>query len=227
MMVVIEALLTPEEVRAFRADLKGASWQDGGATAKGMASDVKHNAQADPQHPVTLELANALLRRFGENPRFASAALPQRIFPPCFNRYSAGQTYGFHVDAAIMRLPASQDVLRSDVSSTVFLSEPEEYEGGELVIRTEFGEQQVKLAAGSAVVYPSSSLHRVTPVRSGVRLAAITWIQSLVPAHDTRAILFRLDETIQSLVRAAAADRDQLDSLHQVYHNLIRQHAQL
>ncbi len=226
-MVIVEGLLSPEEVSSFRAVLETATWRDGGATAMGMAAEVKRNAQADPQQSQVRELMNVLLRRFGENPRFAAAALPHRIFPPCFNRYGVGETYGFHVDGAIMRIPGSSEVLRSDVSSTVFLSEPDEYEGGELEIRTEFGPHSIKLAAGSAIVYPSSSLHRVTPVRTGVRLAAITWIQSLVPASDTRATLFRLDQTIQSLVNAGSASREQLDSLHQVYHNLIRQHAQL
>ncbi len=227
-MVVVEGLLSADEVGTFRAVLaESAAWQDGGATAMGMAADVKRNGQADSRHPQIRALANTLLRRFGEHPRFTAAALPHRIFPPCFNRYSEGETYGFHVDAAIMRLPDSADVLRSDVSSTVFLSEPDEYEGGELQIQTEFGEHSLKLPAGSAIVYPSSSLHRVTPVRSGVRVAAITWMQSLVASNEVRATLFRLDQTIQSLVNTGSADREQLDSLHQVYHNLIRQYAQL
>lgn len=226
-MVVVTQLLSSEQVRGFRESLGAAPWLDGAATAAGMASDVKHNAQADAGHPIVQELTNALLARLGEDPTFTSAALPHRIFPPCFNRYARGETYGNHVDAAIMRIPATPEVLRSDVSSTVFLSEPDDYEGGELVITTEFGEQSVKLPAGSAVIYPSASLHRVTPVTAGTRYAAITWIQSLVASAELRATLFRLDQAIQSLVDTGNADRAQLDNLHNVYHNLVRANAQL
>ncbi|TGD71088.1 Fe2+-dependent dioxygenase [Mangrovimicrobium sediminis] len=226
-MVVIEQLLSAQEVGDFRARLADAPWQDGCRTAEGMAADVKNNGQADPADAGVRALANALLARLGQNPRFTAAALPQRIFPPCFNRYGEGETYGFHVDAAIMRIPGTQDVLRSDVSGTVFLSDPDEYDGGELVIQTHYGEQALKLPAGSMVVYPSSSLHRVTPVTRGQRLAAITWLQSMVPGAETRATLFELDLAIQSLLAAGTATREQLDALHHVYHNLIRQHAQL
>lgn len=224
-MVVIEKLLSADEVHTFRSTLEGVQWQAGSKTAMGMAADVKQNAQADTQDPQVRELANALLMRLGENLQFTSNTLPHRIFPPCFNRYGIGETYGFHVDAAIMRIPDTVDVLRSDVSATIFLSEPDEYEGGELVIATEFGEKIVKLSAGSAVVYSSGSLHKVTPVTAGERYAAITWIQSLVPNAQMRATLFRLDQAIQSLVQAGTADRAQLDTLHHVYHDLIRESA--
>lgn len=226
-MVVINGLLAANEVHTFRSTLGDVPWQQGAKTAMGMAADVKHNAQADAQHPQVRELANALLMRLGENMPFTSAALPHRIFPPCFNRYAQGETYGFHVDAAIMRIPETADVLRSDVSATVFLSEPDEYEGGELVIATELGEQVIKLPAGSAVVYPSGTLHKVTPVTAGERYAAITWIQSLVPSAEKRATLFQLDQAIQSLVQSGRAEREQLDALHHVYHNLIRENAEL
>ncbi len=226
-MVVIEALLSAGELRSIRSSLDLVPWCDGAGTAMGMAADVKRNGQADAGNSQVRELANLLLARLGENPRFASAALPQRIFPPCFNRYASGETYGFHVDAAIMRIPGTPEVLRSDVSTTIFLSEPEEYEGGELQIKTDFGEQSLKLPAGSAVVYTSSSLHQVTPVTAGVRLAAVTWTQSMVAAAETRAVLFELDQAIQSLLAAGNADRAQLDALHNVYHNLVRMHAQV
>lgn len=226
-MVVVDQLLSAEEVAGIRQSLDAVPWLDGGGTAMGMAADVKRNGQADAAHPQVQALVNRLLGRLGENSVFTSAALPHRIFPPCFNRYAQGETYGYHVDAAIMRLPGTADILRSDVSTTIFFSDPDEYDGGELVIATEFGEQSVRLAAGSAVVYPSASLHRVTPVTRGVRYAAITWIQSLVACAQMRATLFRLDQTIQSLVATGSADRAQLDELHYVYHNLVRAHAQV
>jgi PKHD-type hydroxylase len=138
------------------------------------------------------------------------------------NRYSESQTYGYHVDAAIMRIPNTPDVLRSDMSMTVFLSSPSDYEGGELVIQTGFGEQKVKGNLGSAVLYPSSSLHKVTPVTRGERIAAITWMQSMISDQTIRESLYELDQSIQSLVQGGKANREELDKLHHVYHNLIR-----
>ncbi len=226
-MVVIEQMLTQKEVLAFRQVINELPWQDGGNTAMGMASSVKHNTQADPKDPKVRHLANQLLSRMGETPELVSAALPQHIFPPCFNQYGVQQEYGYHVDAAIMRIPDSQIVMRSDVSMTLFLSEPEEYDGGELVIATEFGEQHIKLAAGQAVVYPSSSLHKVTAVTRGKRLAAITWMQSMIPDVTLRKTLHQLDNTIQRLISQDSIERAELDSLHNVYHNLIRQYAQI
>ncbi len=224
-MVLIEQLLTKHEVSALRKQLDQAPWIDGRGTAMGMAGDVKDNGQADPQNETVQQLTNFLLAKYGETAKLVSAVLPHRIFPPCFNRYQSGETYGFHVDAAVMRIPNSSDVLRSDMSMTLFLSEPEEYEGGELVIQTEFGEQRVKPQAGDAVTYPSSSLHKVTPVTSGVRVAAITWMQSMVSDTHIRELLFELDQNIQQLLLNDTVPREQLDSLHHVYHNLIRKHA--
>ncbi|MCX2778405.1 Fe2+-dependent dioxygenase [Microbulbifer thermotolerans] len=224
-MVVIENLLTPEEVSRFREVLSSLPWSDGKATAMGMAAAVKNNHQADASNPGVQRLANQLLARLGETPAFISAALPHRIFPPVFNRYSETEEYGFHVDAAIMRIPGTTDVLRSDVSMTLFLNEPEEYDGGELIVATEFGEQSVKLPSGSAVVYPSSSLHKVTAVTRGQRLAAITWIQSMVSDTSARRSLYELDQSIQRLLHQGQVDRAELDRLHCVYHNLVRQFA--
>ncbi|WP_100642027.1 Fe2+-dependent dioxygenase [Alteromonas facilis] len=224
-MVLIEQLLTQKEVDSIRQHLDQAPWLDGKGTAMGMAAAVKENGQADPSHSLVQQLANQLLGIYGQSQKLVSAVLPHKIFPPCFNRYTQGESYGFHVDGAIMRLPHSQEVLRSDMSMTLFLSEPDEYEGGELVIQTEFGEQRVKPRAGDAVTYPSSSLHQVTPVTSGTRLAAITWMQSLVSDTHIREVLFELDQTIQSLMQNEQIPRQQLDSLHHVYHNLIRKHA--
>jgi PKHD-type hydroxylase len=226
-VIIIKQLLSPDEVSLFRQQLEQARWQDGKSTAMGMAATVKRNGQADPTDPQVQQLANTLLAKFGHNTQVVSAALPQRIFPPCFNRYSEQQTYGFHVDAAIMRIPGSNEVMRSDLSMTTFLSAPDEYDGGELVINTEFGQQQVKLAAGDAVLYSSGTLHKVTPVTAGTRYAAITWLQSMVQDSQLRDTLFQLDQAIQSLTQNQAVSRQELDRLHQVYHNLIRQYAQL
>jgi|TARA_B100002049_G_C16037382_1_gene357332 PKHD-type hydroxylase len=221
-MIVIENLLSVDEVAQFRANLAEVPFNDGKETAMGMAASVKNNGQADAQHPRVMQLANVLLGKLGNHPKVVAGALPQRIFPPCFNRYSKTQTYGYHVDAAIMRLPNSADVLRSDMSMTVFLSHLDEYEGGELVIQTGFGEQRIRCEAGSAILYPSSSLHKVTPVTKGERIAAITWMQSMVSDQQIRETLFQLDQSIQSLINDSNANREQLDNLHHVYHNLIR-----
>jgi len=222
-MVLIEQLLSKKEVHEYRQTLDQMPWNDGKGTAMGMAASVKQNGQADANDPQVQSLTNKLLAKFGSTPKLISAALPHRIFPPCFNRYLEGETYGFHVDAAIMRMPNSNEVLRSDMSMTTFLSEADEYEGGELIIQTEFGEQKIKLNAGDAVLYPSSSLHKVTPVSSGIRVAAITWMQSLVPNAHMRETLYSLDQSIQGLLANPAVNREELDRLHHVYHNLIRQ----
>lgn len=226
-MIVIEKVMSKEEVASYRAQLSQLPWGDGGKTAMGMAASVKNNNQADANDSGVRQLANQLLGRIGETPKLVSAALPNKIFPPCFNRYSETEEYGYHVDAAIMRIPNSADVIRSDVSMTTFLSEPDEYEGGELIIATEFGEQSVKLPAGYAVVYPSSSLHKVTAVTKGERVAAITWMQSMIADVSLRQTLFQLDQSIQALMADEHTSRDELDRLHNVYHNLIRQFTQL
>jgi PKHD-type hydroxylase len=226
-MIVIEKILSEEEVIHYRQQLSECPWGDGDKTAMGMAASVKNNNQADSNNAKVSELVNFLLSRIGETPKIVSAALPHKIFPPCFNRYSETEEYGYHVDAAIMRIPNTTEVLRSDVSMTTFLSDPEEYDGGELIISTEFGQQQIKLPAGYAVVYPSSSLHKVTAVTRGQRLAAITWMQSMISDASIRQNLYQLDQTIQNLIKENNTSRAELDNLHNVYHNLIRQFAQL
>lgn len=226
-MVLIEQLLSKKQVNEFREMLNQVPWKEGKETAMGMAASVKKNSQADSAHHQVQNLTNALLAKFGHTPKFVSAALPHRIFPPSFNRYCTGETYGFHVDAAVMRMPHNNEVMRSDLSMTTFLSEPDEYQGGELIIKTEFGEQSIKLSAGDAVLYPSSSLHKVTPVTGGERVCAITWIQSLIPDGHIRETLFELDQSIQALINTTSVTRDELDRLHHVYHNLVRIHAQI
>lgn len=226
MLVVLDGFLSKDEVLKFRQNLQEADWQDGLHSAGGLNVLAKKNRQADPACPVAQALGNELLGKMGQHPTLVSAALPHKIYPPVFNRYATGETYNAHVDAAIMRLPQSNEVLRSDVSMTVFFSEPDEYEGGELVIESEFGAQEVKLEAGDAVVYPSSSLHGVTPVTAGERVAAITWMQSMISDAESRALLYDLDQSIQALTQAES-DPDELLRLTSVYHNLVRRWARI
>jgi PKHD-type hydroxylase len=225
-LLLIERVLNAEEVAVFRDALRAAPWLDGQATAGSLSAHVKRNEQVDDRSEVARRLGDRLRERLGRHPLFVSAALPARIHPPRFNRYRGGQTYGTHVDAAVMALPGTERLLRADVSATLFLSEPAEYDGGELVIEGEFGAQEVKLAAGDLVLYPSSSLHRVTPVTRGERLAALLWIQSLIADAPARALLFDLDQSIQSLSRSHASDDPTLLRLTAVYHNLVRRWAQ-
>ena len=226
-MIVIDKILSAEEVNTYREILANAPWNDGSKTAMGMAASVKNNNQADASNTHVRQLANQLLARIGETPKLVSAALPHKIFPPCFNRYSETEEYGYHVDAAVMRIPDTNEVIRSDISMTTFLSDPEEYEGGELIISTEFGQQAIKLPAGYAVVYPSSSLHKVTAVTKGQRVAAITWMQSMISESSIRQNLYQLDQTIQTLIQEGKTASTELENLHDVYHNLIRQFTQL
>lgn len=220
-MIVIDGFLNPKEVENYRQQLGSASWNDGVETAGTIAAGVKQNEQVRDDSEIRLALANDLLRRLGAHSLFTSATLPQRIHPPRFNRYTNGGHYGTHIDSAVMRLEGSSDVMRSDLSATLFLSSPEEYDGGELVIEGPFGAQEVRLAAGSMVIYPSSSLHMVAPVTSGERVAAILWVQSMVREEQQRNLLFDLDQAIQTL----DADIPSRLPLTGIYHNLIRQWA--
>lgn len=225
MLIPIEGVLTKDEVRQFRQRLAAADWQDGLNTAGTLARSVKRNQQLEDGSPLAVELGHFILRKLGNNPLFISAALPSRIYPPKFNRYADGGTYGAHVDSAVMAVPGSDVSVRSDLSATLFLAEPGEYEGGELQIEGPFGIQSVKLAAGDMVLYPSSSLHRVTPVTEGARIASFFWIQSLVQNDSARTLLFDLDQAIQGITPTLAADDPRLLKLTGVYHNLLRQWA--
>lgn len=226
MLMVIENVLDKATVRAFRARLDGAGWSDGQATAGALATRVKRNQQLPDAAPEAQALGQHILGVLGRHPRFLSAALPDRIHPPRFNRYAGGGHYGTHVDAAIMPLPGSTQLLRSDLSVTLFLCEPEEYDGGELTIETTFGAQQVKLAAGDLVLYPSSSLHRVQPVTRGARICSFFWLQSMVRDAGERELLYDLDQSVQSLMASAdQAASAQALSLSAIYHNLLRRWA--
>lgn len=224
MLLAIDQVLAPDEVRQFRAHLDRADWQDGAATAGSAARQVKHNQQIGAQDAIGQQLSEHLLRRLSETPQFVSAALPKRIYPPRFNRYTGGGQYGAHVDAAILQLPGGQR-LRSDLSATLFLAEPEEYEGGELEIEDAYGVQAVKLAAGDMVLYPATSLHRVTPVTAGARVASFFWVESLVEDERSRTQLYDLDQTIQELSATLTAQDPRVLKLMGIYHNLVRRWA--
>lgn len=227
MLIIIENLLTPAEVEDFRDQLTRADWVDGAQTAGTRSVAVKQNIQVDRECPVGTDLGNAILRRLGANPTFVSASLAEKIWPPVFNCYQDGGHYGTHVDSAIMRDNQRGLTIRSDLSATVFLSDPDEYEGGELIIEQEFGAQGVKLAAGDMVLYPSSSLHQVAPVTSGQRVCAILWLQSAIADAARRAMLYDLDQSIQALSAGRSAKDPDIDRLIHVYHNLLRHWAQV
>jgi len=227
MLLIIEDLLSPDEAERLRGRLDAASWIDGRATAGSISSDVKHNQQLDENDILAIELGNQILRLLGNHPLFVSAALPQKIYPPKFNRYRDGGNYGLHVDSAVMHVPGGGVTLRSDISATLFLSHPDEYDGGELVIEDSFGAQPVKLPAGHMVLYPSGSLHQVMPVTRGERVAAFFWTQSMVADDAARTLLFDLDQSIQSLSLEHTSSHPDLMRLTGIYHNLLRRWAQV
>lgn len=221
-MVVIENALTSQDVAEIRAQLDVASWEDGAGTVRGAGRARKVNHQLRDGAEPAVSLGERIVQKLWANPLFISAALPRKVYPPRFNRYGVGETYGAHVDAALMRPAGGGEMLRTDVSITVFLSGPDEYEGGELEVEGNFGAQGVKLAVGDAVLYPANSLHRVTPVTRGTRFASFFWIESLVQDLGERTLLFELDQTIQRLTAQLGPDHDELPGLTAVYHNLLR-----
>lgn len=227
MLLVIEKVLDTDEVTEFRERLKDANWIDGASTAGSRSIAVKQNLQLDSSDSLAIDLGNRILAKLGRNPEFVSASLAEKIWPPVFNRYQDGGHYGTHSDAALMRLPEAGLTIRSDVSATLFLSEPDSYDGGELLVEGPFGAQAVKLAAGDMVLYPSSSLHQVTPVTRGARICAITWMQSAVADAAARELLYDLDVSIRALSVERAADDPDVDRLIHVYQNLLRRWAQV
>lgn len=222
MLLHIPNVLTPEELRHIRHELDRAEWTDGRQTVGLQGAQVKRNLQLPETSPTRQALGRMVLDALARHPLYHAAALPLRTLAPRFNRYEGGGHYGFHVDGAVMALPDGGQ-LRSDVSCTLFLAEPDEYDGGELIVNDTYGEHEVKLPAGDLVLYPSSSLHEVRPVTRGARLAAFFWIQSLVRDDHRRRTLFDLDVAIQTLTAAPSTDRAALLSLTGVYHNLLRQ----
>lgn len=226
MLLRIPQVLSAETVQTIRARLQSEAWQDGSSTAGGIARTVKHNQQIQPGIPCHTELANVVLTAISQNPLFVSSVLPKKIFTPNFNRYQGGDSYGAHIDGSLLQTGSGQDMLRTDVSSTLFLSDPDEYTGGELLIETQYGSQEIKLAAGDMVVYPATSLHRVAPVESGARIASFFWTQSLIRDNGQREQLFELDQSIQSLTKELGGQHREVTRLSGIYHNLVRQWAE-
>jgi PKHD-type hydroxylase len=222
MMLHIPGVLTPEQVSFMRQRLRDAEWIDGRATVGTQGAQVKNNRQLEAYSPLAQELGQIVLDALARNPLFFSAALPLRTCPPMFNSYSGGGTYGNHVDGAMRRVPTTEQWLRTDVSSTLFLTDPDEYEGGELVVEDTYGTHEVKLPAGDLIVYPSTSIHRVEPVTRGARICSFFWTQSMIRDDLKRCLLLDLDRNIQAL-RASVGDCDELVNLTGIYHNLLRQ----
>jgi PKHD-type hydroxylase len=222
----IPSVLSKDELAALRAGLDQGAWGDGRVTAGFQSVQVKANLQLPQDDPVAREASDIVLRALERSPLFVSATLPRHVYPPLFNRYGPGMSFGNHVDNAVRQIPGTPHRLRTDVSATLFLSAPGEYEGGELVIDDTYGSHSVKLGAGDLVVYPASSLHRVLPVTRGVRAAAFFWIQSMVRDDGDRTLLFELDTAIGALTEKGA-DRNSLVQLTNCYHNLLRRWAEL
>ncbi len=225
MLLAIPDLLSPEELSRVRATLEAADWADGRLTAGTQSAAVKHNLQLPEDGQAARSARAIVLGALDRSALFFSAALPRRVFPPLFNRYEGGMRFGNHVDNAIRTHAASGARLRTDLSATLFLADPESYDGGELVIDDTYGAHTVKLPAGHLVLYPSTSLHRVEPVTRGTRLACVFWLESLVREDAQRALLFDLDAAIGSL-RQAHGESAPVVSLTGIYHNLLRRWAQ-
>ncbi len=223
----IPQVLSKEQVLHFRNTMQTAEWVDGQQSTGSLSANVKRNQQLPENHPLTQQLGNIILDALGQNALFLSAALPLEILPPYFNRYENNETFGFHVDNAIRNIRGTQHRIRTDLSCTVFLSEPEEYEGGELVVEDTYGYHEVKLPAGDMILYPSTSVHEVTPVTQGVRIGSFFWVQSMIRDDATRHMLFNLDQTIQNLRVELGDAHAEVVKLTSLYHNLIRKWAEL
>lgn len=225
MLLKIPEVLTKDQVEHSKKMLLAADWSDGKVTAGYQSAKSKSNLQIPESAPVAVGLGEMILTELAKNKIFMSAALPLKIFPPLFNCYQTGDRFGVHVDNAIRQVPGTPIKVRTDISMTLFISEPEEYEGGELVIEDTYGSQKVKLSAGDMVLYPATSLHKVMPITKGRRMAAFFWLQSMISSDEKRALLFDMDMAIQSL-RAQLDDSPEIVQLTGVYHNILRQWAQ-
>jgi PKHD-type hydroxylase len=213
-------------VEEFRNALAEIDWIDGRATAGHLSASVKRNSQVGEEHPVGRQLGTVILDALERNPTFMSGALPGKIVPPLFNRYTKDETYGRHIDGAIRPIASTHHRVRTDLAATLFLSAPEEYDGGELIMEDTFGTQRLKLPAGDMVIYPATSIHEVTPVMRGTRIASFFWIQSLVREDAKRRMLFGLDGSIRSL-RQQSPDGPAILELTALYHNLLREWAEI
>lgn len=225
MLIAIPDVLDAAGVARLRALIDAAEWVDGNATSGAQSALAKRNRQLPEDSAAAREAGNIVLDALGRSPLFVAAALPLKVFPPLFNRYEGGEGFGVHVDNAVRIKRGSDFRMRSDLSATLFLSDPGDYDGGELVIEGQFGVQPVKLPAGYMVVYPASSLHRVTPVTRGARVASFFWVQSMVRDEGARRILFDLDRSVQALAGDRGQDDAEVIRLTGIYHNLLRRWA--
>ena len=224
MLLSIPDLLTVEELASCRQTLEQSEWVDGRITAGHQSARAKDNMQLPEDHPAARELGELVLTALQRSQLFMAAALPLKVFPPLFNRYQGGQSFGTHVDNAIRQVPGSPHRVRTDISATLFLTEPDQYDGGELLVEDTYGMHDVKLPAGHLILYPSTSLHHVRPVTRGARLASFFWIQSMVRDDGQRTLLFDLDMAIQQ-VGQDRPDHPATVQLTGVYHNLLRRWA--
>jgi PKHD-type hydroxylase len=229
MLVCVPDVLGKDEVAEFRRIMDASDWEDGRSTAGAQSAMVKNNEQLPPDGEAARMLGNRVISALAANPRFISAAIPSQIFPPLFNRYAAagGHHFGIHVDNAVRGDRLTGLRIRTDLSVTLFLSEPEEYDGGELVIEDLYGSHEIKLPAGHLVLYPASSLHMVTPVRRGMRVASFFWLQSMIRDAHARSLIFDMDTTIQALAERLGRDDPETVKLTGIYHNLIRYWAEV
>jgi PKHD-type hydroxylase len=229
MLICVPSVLSKTDVAEFRRIMDSYAWEDGRSTAGAASALVKRNEQLPPDSEVARQLGNRVLSALSASPRFISAAIPLRIFPPLFNRYAAadGHHFGLHVDNAVRGDHLTGLRIRTDLSVTLFLAEPDEYDGGELVIEDLYGSHEVKLPAGDLVLYPASSLHLVTPVTRGARVASFFWLQSMVRDAHARSLIFDLDTAIQALVERLGRDDPETVKLTGIYHNLIRHWAEV
>jgi PKHD-type hydroxylase len=221
MLIHVPKVLSAEQVAECRRLLETAEWTDGKATVGEQGALVKRNRQLPELSPVGRQLGELILNQLARNPQFFSAALPLKTVPPLFNRYESGEHYGTHIDGAVRAVPGSNHFIRTDLSSTLFLTDPADYDGGELVVFDTFGAHQVKLPAGDLVLYTSGSLHRVEPVTRGARVSSFFWTQSMVPDERHREVLFNLDLNIQK-IRGKLGETEETVALAGHYHNLLR-----
>jgi len=229
MLICVPGVLSKDDVAEFRRIMDAGEWEDGRSTAGAQSALVKRNEQLPPDSDVARKLGNRIISALTANPRFLSAAIPLHIFPPLFNRYAAfdGHHFGVHVDNAVRGDRLTGLRIRTDLSVTLFLSEPEEYDGGELVIEDTYGSHEIKLPAGDLVLYPASSLHLVTPVTRGTRVASFFWLQSMIRDVNARSLIYDLDTAIQALAERLGRDDPETVKLTGIYHNLIRTWAEV
>lgn len=222
MLICIPDVLSKDEVRHCRRVMDAVNWVDGRVTAGPQSASVKKNTQLPEGSAAARELGEIVLAALARTPLFVSAAVPLRIFPPLFNRYGEGDFFGTHVDGSIRAIPGTATRIRTDLSVTLFLAEPDEYDGGELVVEDKYGTHEVKLPAGDLVLYPSTSLHHVTSITRGARVASFFWLQSMIRGDNERTLLFDLDQTIQELTVEKGIEDPACVRLTGIYHNLIR-----